>query len=410
MLAQISVANFKSLGNIHQLDLPRLALFFGPGAAGKSNFFDAVQVLSRAGTARTLAESFQPPVRGRPAEAFSFPPDGLPAQARAEFRLGALLRIDNEPYEYRIAVRNQPEPGALCVADEYLAVLTSAGTPRGNPLIEQCEGELRIRRRSKPAHPRQEPLGLRHSLLSDPRLSGIEYGGIERCRDELRSWRFHELEPRAMRRAAMPARVDDIGFSGEDLAPYLHRLRTGHEAQFGDLIEVLRALDPGVEDLAVDFDPARPSLDVVVRRRGAICPVRLLSDATLRLLALAALAVNPWGGSLLALEEPENGLDPQGLERAADLLAALALERGRQVLITTHSPWLCAAVLRRHRERPDDIGVFRIGMGAQGTQIERFPDPGPLFAEREVLQSMGWSGSGDTPAGCGGPPDPVRTS
>jgi AAA15 family ATPase/GTPase len=91
------------------LELPRLAVLFGPNAAGKSNFLDAVQALSRIGTARTLAEALQEPIRGYPIEAFSFPKGGLPellSQAQAEFELGAILKLEKkESYEYRIKVR-----------------------------------------------------------------------------------------------------------------------------------------------------------------------------------------------------------------------------------------------------------------------------------------------------------------
>ena len=64
MLKRISIENFKSLVKIDQLELPRLAVLFGPNAAGKSNFFDAIQALSRIGSARTLAEALQEPDPG----------------------------------------------------------------------------------------------------------------------------------------------------------------------------------------------------------------------------------------------------------------------------------------------------------------------------------------------------------
>jgi predicted ATPase len=392
MLRQISITNFKSLVNIHHLKLPRLAVFFGAHSAGKSNLLEAIQTLARLGTARTLAEALQDPFRGHPLEAFSFPSGGLPtvrAQTCAEFKLEALLNTGTDSYEYRITVSIDPRSGSLAVEDEYLAALTGTGNPRGNPLIESREGELRVRRRSKPAHPRQEPLGLHHTLLSDPRLGGVEYSGLERCREELLGWTAYSLDPHvSMRRAAGPAEVSGIGVSGEDITPYLYRLRTEREEEYGKLVRTLSAVAPGVEDVAVDLDPRRGTLGLTVRSNGVAYSSRILSDGTLRLLALCAIAVNPWSGSLLAIEEPENGVDPHGLEPIVELLVTLALEGGRQVLVTTHSPLFCAAVFRRQREHPEHIGVFRVSRGGQGTEIENFPDPGPLFTEREVLQAM----------------------
>ena len=392
MLKQVSIENFKSLVKIDQLELPRLAVLFGPNAAGKSNFLDAIQALSRIGTARTLAEALHEPIRGYPIEAFSFPRGGLPdllSRTQSQFALEAILKIDRDSYEYRVAVRIEPRSGSLAAADEYLAALTAAGTTKGNPLIERRDGELRIRRKSKPAHPRQEPLGLNHSLLSDPRLGGVEYRGIERCRTELLGWRAYYLDPRiSMRRATAPADVADIGVLGEDIAPFLYRLRAERDKEFKAVVRTLRTLIPSVEDLMVDLDKRRGTLDIVVRQNGVEYSSRIISEGTLRVLALCAIAVNPCSGSLLAFEEPENGVHPHRLDLIAELLMTLAVEVGRQVFVTTHSPLFCGTMFRRQREHPDDIGLYRVSQSGRGSEIQRFVDPGPLFTDSEVLKAL----------------------
>ncbi len=392
MLKQISISSFKSLLNIDRLDLPRLAVLFGPNAAGKSNFLDAIQALSRIGTARTLAEALQEPIRGYPIEAFSFPEGGLPdllSQREARFALQAILKCDRDSFEYRTAVRIDPRSGGLAIEDEYLAALTANLTTKGNPLIERRDGDLRIRRKSKPAHPRQEPIGLNHTLLSDPRLGGLEYRGIERCRNELLGWRTYYLDPRvSMRRATAPADVTDIGVLGEDVAPFLFRLRADYDKEYRAIVRTLRTLIPSIEDVTVDLDKRRGTLDIVVRQNGVEYSSRIISEGTLRVLALCAIAVNPWSGSLLAFEEPENGVHPHRLELIAELLATLALERDRQVLVTTHSPLFCGTIFRRQRAQPDDIGLFQVSQGAGGSEVKRFEDPGPLFTDSEVLKAL----------------------
>jgi len=392
MLERISIRNFKSLGEVKDLELPRLAVLFGPNAAGKSNFLDAIQALSRIGTNRTLSDALQEPIRGHPIEAFSFPPGGLPellSQQASSFALDAVLRIEKDAYEYRVRIRIDPESGSLAVDDEYLAALTSAGTPRGNPLIQGMDGELHIRRKSKPGHPRQEPKGLNHSLLSDPRLGGLEYRGIERCRTELMQWRTYYLDPRvAMRRAATPAEVSDIGVLGENIAPFLYRLRAERAKEFGAVVRTLRTLIPSVEDVAVDLDKRRGTLDIVIRQTNIEYSSRIISEGTLRVLALCSIAANPWGGSLAAFEEPENGVHPRRLELIADLLVALALEQNRQVVVTTHSPLFCGAIFKRQREHPADLGLYRVRQGPTGTQVVRFEIPGPLFRDSEILKAL----------------------
>lgn len=392
MLERISIRSFKSLGEIIDLSLPRLAVLFGPNAAGKSNFLDAIQALSRIGTNRTLSDALQDPIRGYPIEAFSFPAGGLPAllsEKASSFQLDAILRVDREAYEYRIRVQIDPGSGSLAVEDEYLAALTRAGTAKGNPLIEGTDGTLSIRRKSKPGHPRYEQRGLNHSLLSDPRLGGVEYRGVERCRNELLGWRTYYLDPRvAMRRATTPAEVDDIGVLGENIAPFLYRLRAERAKEFSSVVRTLRTLIPSVEDVAVDLDKRRGTLDIVIRQNSVEYSSRIISEGTLRVLALCAIAVNPWGGSLVAFEEPENGVHPRRLELIADLLVALAFEQSRQVVVTTHSPLFCGAIFRRQRERPADLGLYRVSHGPSGTEVRSFNIPGPLFRDSEILRAL----------------------
>jgi predicted ATPase len=375
MLKSLTVRGFKSLADV-SLEFPRMAVLFGPNAAGKSNLLDAIQALSRTGTERTLADALSDPIRGRQIEAFSFPSGGLPellGSPEASFDLGADLGVGRDSYRYRLEVKIEPGSGKLSVTDEYLAQLGARGEPRGKPQIEAVEGELRIRRKSKPAHPRHEPVGLNHTILSDPRLGGAEYRALERVRQELTAWRVYYLDPRvAMRAEQSPSDVRDIGVLGGDTAPFLYRLRAEHEKHFAAVARALRSIVPSVEDLTVDLDTRRGTLDILVRQAGVDYSSRIVSEGTLRVLALCAIAVNPWGGSLLAFEEPENGVHPRRLELIAELLLSLALEQDRQVVVTTHSPLFCDAVLRGARARPGDVALFNVRRDGAATLVRRF--------------------------------------
>jgi predicted ATPase len=391
MLKKLTVRGFKSLADT-SIEFPRLAVLFGPNAAGKSNLLDALQALSRIGTLRTLADALAEPIRGYPIEMFSLPPGGLQElleQNRATFAMEADLTVEKDLYRYRIEVAIEPASGRLSVVDEYLAVLSSRGEPRGKPPIERQDNYLHIRRKSKPAHPRQEPIGLNHSILSDPRLGGVEYRALERVRQELSGWRTYYLDPRvAMRSAQPPSDVRDIGVLGGEIAPFLYRLQNEEPKRFEAVSRTLRSIVPSLEKLSIDLDKRRGTLDIVVRQAGVEYSSRIVSEGTLRVLALCAIAVNPWAGSLLAFEEPENGVHPRRLELIAKLLLSLAVEAGRQVVVTTHSPLFCDAVLKEASSRPQDIGLFNVQREGAATVVRPFDITGPLFKDQEIADAL----------------------
>jgi predicted ATPase len=393
MLRRIKIERYKSLKQVN-VALSPLTVLFGPNASGKSNFIDALQVLSRLISSRTLSDAISEPLRGYPIEQFSFPSGGLESllnQTQAAFSIEVEVETGKPRtrYEYRMAIAIRPDSGALSVSDEYLAILSSKGTTKGNPIIERIEDQIRIRRKSKPANPQREAVGLNYSILSDSRFRGAEYRHNERCREEISSWRTYYLDPRiAMRTARTPSDVRDIGPLGETLAPFLYKLRAEKPNFYASVKRTLKSLIPRIEDLDVDLDKKRGVLDIRVRQNGIDYSNRIISEGTLRVLSLCAIAANPWGGELVAFEEPENGVHPRRVELIAELLGALAMNQGRQVIITTHSPLLCEAIIRKQRDYPERVTLMKVGYEAGGTTISPFDVSGSLFQDKEIRDAL----------------------
>ena len=383
MLSRLRVKGFKSFSEV-EIGLSKMAVLFGPNAAGKSNLIDAVQTISRMGTEQTLADALSDPIRGMPLEAFTFPPGGMEdllGRPSAAFTIEAELAVRDESYLYRVSVRINPSSGSMALEDEHLVKLRpTSRQPWGRASIESVDGELHIRRRGRAGRPTTEPLGLNHTKLSDRRLTGPGYEAMAGCRQELSGWRAYYLDPRvSMRRAAPPQDVQDIGMLGENIAPFLYRLRGEEPKHYEAVIRTLRTLIPSVEHVAVDLDKRRGTLDILVRQDGIEFSSRIISEGTLRVLALCAIAVNPWGGSLLAFEEPENGIHPRRLELVADVLASLALDRDKQLIVATHSPIFCDAMLKKARSYPEDIRLYNVRRSDSGTEVIPFETSGPLL-------------------------------
>ncbi len=400
MLKRLRVSNFKSLRRI-EVALPRLAVLFGPNAAGKSNLVEAIRVLSWIGTQRTLADAFAGSIRGYPLEAFAMPTGGiadLMKAGTASFVLDADLALPTQnggtdtAYRYNIEVEINTRSGVLANRHEFLSALSVSGASKGRPAIQPDSGRALIRRQTGGGRPREEQLGQDYALLSDRRFVAPAHRTIDRVRAELQDWRAYYFNPVAMRTATPPHGVPDIGVSGEFLAPFLYRLKAEHPKRFAAVARALRSIIPSIESVDVLLDTNRGILDLWIRQDGVFYSSRVVSEGTLRVLSLCALAVNPWSSSLLAFEEPENGVHPRRIELVARMLTSLALDENRQVIVTTHSPLFCGAVLREARSRSSkDVGLFSVRRSGHQTDVRPF-DMGPLFADHLITEGLSDSG------------------
>jgi predicted ATPase len=395
VLNHLRVSGFKSLQDV-DLSLPRLAVIFGPNASGKSNIVDALQALARIATERTLKEALTEPIRGYAVEAFTLPRGGLPAmlkQEQAVFTLEAELSSTNgqQPGQrYRIGVGINPSTGSLKVTDEYFTRLSKRAEPILSPRIEPTgDGRLAIRRLTQPGRPRYEALGATNSQLSDSRFSGPMYPDFERTRAEFAGWRAYYLDPRiSMRNPAPPSDTSDIGALGEGIAPYLFMLRNSYPKHYQAVSRALRAIVPSVSSVDVDLDERRGTLDINIVQDGIPYSSRVVSEGTLRVLALCAIAVNPRPASLVAFEEPENGVHPRRIEAIAELLTSLVAAGSTQLVVTTHSPVFAGAMLRRKHESPGLIGLFTCRREGSVTKVEPFEDLGLLFGDKQIAAAL----------------------
>lgn len=400
MLRRLKVQGFKSLHDI-DIQMAPLMVLLGPNAAGKSNLLEAMQLLSRVVTERTLKDAFNPPLRGHPLEAFSLPEtgmQGLLAQDSAELKLEAVIEPAREPggriqesLRYKLGIAIKPTTGELTVTDEYLARLKKDLTPKHAPRIELKDKKLLVRQLDKAGRPIEMDPGLGYSLASNVQFSGKKrFPDFERLRKELSAWRLYYLDPRVtMRTAQTPRETDDIGSQGEWIAPFLFRLKNSKKdsAAFNAVVRTLKSAIPSVETLDVDLDPRRGILDIQMSQEGTPLSSRIISEGTLRVLALCAIAANPWPGRMVAFEEPENGVHPHRIEVVAKILVNLAKRGQTQVVVSTHSPTLVTAMARQQESWPDGIRLLRCVQEGMTTRTSIF-DLFPLFKHQAMKEAL----------------------
>jgi predicted ATPase len=139
-----------------------------------------------------------------------------------------------------------------------------------------------------------------------------------------------------------------LSVEGRNLAATLVRMQAEDPFLINDVSCDLANLVPGMLKVEVDTDQARNQYIVkAITEDRASFSSRVLSDGTLRMLALATLRNDPEHHGVLCLEEPENGVHPSRLQNIARVLRDLATNFQdqdqiglplRQLLVNTHSP------------------------------------------------------------------------
>jgi len=197
---------------------------------------------------------------------------------------------------------------------------------------------------------------LPRSVLS--RVEGDQSPTAVLAQQEMRSWRVFELNPAAIRYHGFQTDPPGVADDGTGVVPTLYTIanmppasgRDAYEAQtavYARVANRIRRLIGDVWEITVEPVNSRGELELNVSGRdGTTHSIRLLSDGTLRFLALAVIEEEQEPG-VLCIEEPENGIHPGRIQALLDLLQGIAMdtryhiEEGnplRQVIISTHSP------------------------------------------------------------------------
>jgi len=357
MLASVTIRNFKSFRD-ETLHLSDLTLLIGPNASGKSNALEGLQILSWLASGRRLGDlhyaiqSGEIAVRGAASDLTWAPgedPDIILGCSLARTRDGA-------PLEFEIGLRTE-EAGLRITREKLrdpdeetkfpLYWVDEPATAFGAEL--QARYNNFARGGKKPIVPCIDQQAVFTQLVTPARFG-----------------KTHEKSQRVIPRAARrlqqmlggilfldpsPRRMRGYGFTnervikgdGSNVSAVLHHL-TESAGLRDEVVGFVRSL-PEQEITGIGYVPT-PRGEVMVKLTETFggteneTEAALLSDGTLRVLAVAAALLSVPTGSMVVIEEIDNGVHPS---RAADLLQriqAAARDRQLRVLVTTHNPAL----------------------------------------------------------------------
>ncbi|WP_018351559.1 AAA family ATPase [Longispora albida] len=385
MLTRLEVQGFKNLLDV-RVDFGPFTCIAGANGIGKSNLFDAIELLSYLAE-MPLAEAAKR-VRGSsdPRDLFW---NGYQS-GEHQMSLAAEMIVPGEAwltaggheaipdsylrYEVVLGLEEASGPasvGKLVIMREDLHPLSAAslvGSPverlaadissqsAARPLLTSRMDDSRLRLAyhsdqgpvimNVPKHPKGHRTGLSMMIFS---LAP----SVWPARQEMLGWRRLALEPSALRAPDSFGDPRVLSTDGRYLAASLYRIAhegsSDPDAVYARVAGRLADLgDTGVREVSVEPDEIREAFTLFLTTRdGMRLPARALSEGTLRFLALCVLLEDPDLTGLICMEEPENGIHPANLPAVVRLIQDLALDPAepvdetnpfRQVIVNTHSP------------------------------------------------------------------------
>lgn len=358
MLTKLSVENWKSYEQA-TLDIDALTVLIGTNSSGKSNLLDAFAFLNRISTGMLLTAALQgdgvvSPLRGgvewaarKPGASFAITVVFRENDMRDyEYRIECLLahnrcdlakeHLDRVSYRTDKAGQRKPRTG------RRLHLYTTDQVTDDSPsIVARLYNEKR-------GTPRQ--VGRANAVL--PQLVGLKLrseiqDGVDAVSEALRG--IFILDPIPSHMRGFSALSDRLEPDGGNIAGVIAALSEGPRARMEQTLTAYAAKLPERDVNRVYAETVgKFNSDAMLYceehfRDGddhSTVDARGMSDGTLRFLAiLTALLTRP-SGSLLVIEEVDNGLHPSRSNLLLNMLRTVGTERRVDIMVTTHNPAL----------------------------------------------------------------------
>ena len=378
MIHRIEALNFRSLRYISQ-EVGQFQVLVGPNASGKSTFLDVVALLGdfvRSGLDEALlfgrnagqgrARSLDELIFNQIADSFELAVEfNVPKWVRAAKNGNGSPKADLARYE--VAFGKGPQ-GELEIKSEVLWLIDSAkavSPPRRSQLplfpTEPSPPKTIMTTGKTPAGwqtvAKKVPSSGNDYYKSESGQWNIQYRVGERkaalsglpddtSRFPIAIWlrnllldgiQVLALNSAAMRRPVSPSASRSFHVEGANLPIVIQDLERSHPMHYQDWIAHIRTILPDIRDVKVYERPEDRHLYLALVYKSGSDPIPswLVSDGTLRLLALTLLAYLPEQSKVHLIEEPENGIHPRAVEGVFQSLSSVY---SGQVLVATHSP------------------------------------------------------------------------
>jgi predicted ATPase len=200
--------------------------------------------------------------------------------------------------------------------------------------------------------------------------------------------RSYGFDHRALAGRSLSREGGELMANGGNLAAVLAAMEARAPEAFGGLRAELCRILPEYDGVRCELGrDGMVSFGLHLAETGEVIPADHLSQGTLHLLAILALAFGPEPPSLVCVEEIDRGFHPRLLREVRDVLYRLSHPESQgvgraaaQVVATSHSPYL----LDLFREHPEEVVVSeKEGAFARFWRLSERGDLEGLLAEGE---------------------------
>ncbi len=356
MLTRLALTNFKSY-RAAELPLAPLTFLIGANASGKSNMLEAMRLLgwlakgSRLEDIARAIEGGDAIVRGQSSDLFR--------DTAQPFTLGVHLAGAPQGWEdFEVSIGLQSDQ--LVIVGEKVtqpAAKVALYMVDSAPTLHSDEISVAYNNFKKGGKKPHIPCSNRQAIFFQLETPGRFEAGhsdsqkiipqvTRALRETLRQIVFLDPRPSVMRDYAY-AKDDTLREDGSNLSAVLYRISQS-DAGTQQLLSFIRSL-PEQDITDIEFIKTERQ-DVMVRlvesfgaqQRKVDAP--LLSDGTLRVLAVGATLLTAPEGALVVIEEIDNGVHPSRAELLVQQIQRIATERRLRVLLTSHNPALLDAL------------------------------------------------------------------